>query len=258
MSLQRTLRRLSTRTIPAPTTAVSGTDNPRALRRRTIRNAAALAARSMAKVFVAPGIQDATRTVRSLIEDLKPAVFQAPRANDAAIREALARAEEMLGDIQTAGETTDSLCVADINSPAARFRWQLQESSDFLQSWTQRLKTLQRPSYLTKLANQDETSQQLAEYNRRSADHLGRLMLKGVALGSYGAVRSQEGDSCNAALARAVQREPSTQAEATENVADDGRGRTSIRVDVLYLKIATFFFLTPLQQGAEENIRLSV
>ncbi|KAG9084416.1 hypothetical protein FRC06_004091, partial [Ceratobasidium sp. 370] len=114
--------------MPVPTTTASA-DNTQASRRRTIRNATALVARSVAKAFVAPGIQDSTRTVRSLIADLQPAVLQAPKANDAAIREALARAEEALGDIQVAGEMTNSLCVADTKAPAARFRWQLQESS---------------------------------------------------------------------------------------------------------------------------------
>ncbi|KAG8681972.1 hypothetical protein FRC08_015274 [Ceratobasidium sp. 394] len=175
MSLQRTLRRLSTRTIPAPTTAVNGTDNPRALRRQTIRNATALVARSAVKLFVAPGIQDSTRTVRSLIEDLKPTVLQAPKANDAAIREALARAGEIFNDIQAVGEMTKSLNITDVNSPAAHFRWQLQELSDFLQSWEKRLEMLQRQPYLAKLVDQDETSQQLAEYNRKLTDHLGRL-----------------------------------------------------------------------------------
>ncbi|KAG8680485.1 hypothetical protein FRC08_016266, partial [Ceratobasidium sp. 394] len=114
--------------MPGPNTTTS-IDNTQVRRQRTIRNAAALVASSVAKVFVAPGIQDSTRTVRSLIEDLKPAVLQAPRANDAAIRDALARAGEIFNDIQAVGEMTKLLNITDVNSPAAHFRWQLQELS---------------------------------------------------------------------------------------------------------------------------------
>ncbi|KAG9089209.1 hypothetical protein FS749_001531 [Ceratobasidium sp. UAMH 11750] len=134
--------------MPGPNTTTS-IDNTQVRRQRTIRNAAALVASSVAKVFVAPGIQDSTRTVRSLIEDLRsggsaivpqstvvdkcltqPAVLQAPRANDAAIRDALARAGEIFNDIQAVGEMTKSLNITDVNSPAAHFRWQLQELSE--------------------------------------------------------------------------------------------------------------------------------
>ncbi|KAG9126675.1 hypothetical protein FRC07_002465 [Ceratobasidium sp. 392] len=171
--------------MPVLANAVPDAENPQEPRRRTFRNAARLATRLVAKVVIAPGLQDSTQTVRSLIDDLK-----APKANDAAIREVLAQAEEIYREIANVGEATSQLDLVDMDSPATHFQLQLQELSDFLQSWEKKFKTLQRKSYLAKLANQDETSQQLVEYNRKLNNHLGRLDLKSVALAGFIAINT--------------------------------------------------------------------
>ncbi|KAG9126674.1 hypothetical protein FRC07_002464 [Ceratobasidium sp. 392] len=141
----------------------------------TIRNATTLIARLAANAVVAPGIQESTRTIRSLVSDLKPAVLQAPKANDAAIQQALARAEKIREAVIYIGETTDGSSAMDINSPVTQFKWQLQKVYDFLGTWEERLETLLRQSFLAKFANQDKIGQQLVEYNQELTDHLSQL-----------------------------------------------------------------------------------
>ncbi|KAG8788349.1 hypothetical protein FRC12_014667 [Ceratobasidium sp. 428] len=93
----------------------------------TTRNATSLVSRLLASNAIAPNVQDSIRTMRSLVVDLKPDVFQAPKANDTAIRQALTKAGAIYDRVVYVGDMTDQLVVTDFDSPAAQFRWQLQE-----------------------------------------------------------------------------------------------------------------------------------
>ncbi|KAG9121091.1 hypothetical protein FRC07_003093, partial [Ceratobasidium sp. 392] len=143
----------------------------------TVRNATALVARLVTNAAIAPNIQDATQTLRSLVANLKPLVLQAPKANDAAVRQALSRNEKICKVVVHVGETANELNIIDADSPVVQFQWQLQELYDFLQVWETKLKMLLRWSYRMKLANQDEITQQLSKHNQELTDLLSQLQV---------------------------------------------------------------------------------
>ncbi|KAG8790850.1 hypothetical protein FRC12_010831 [Ceratobasidium sp. 428] len=143
----------------------------------TTRNATSLVSRLLASTAVTSNVQDSIRTMRSLVADLKPDMFQAPKDNDIAIHQALTKAGTIYDCVVYVGDMTNQLVVTDFDSPAAQFRWQLQELYDFLQDQDNRLKLLLQRRYLTKLANQDEISQRLLAYKQELDDHLDKLQV---------------------------------------------------------------------------------
>ncbi|KAG9120853.1 hypothetical protein FRC07_003478 [Ceratobasidium sp. 392] len=153
------------------------TDNTRWRRWRTIRDTTKLLGRTVAKLVVIPGVQDSTRTMRGVIADLKPTIFQAPKENDAAVRQALAQVEKIQNDVMHIEETTDELSAVDGGPSTAQYRYQLQELCDFLQVWEAKLGLLLDRSYLAKVTSQDEISQQLSEHSQELANRLGRLQV---------------------------------------------------------------------------------
>ncbi|KAG8719561.1 hypothetical protein FRC09_010951 [Ceratobasidium sp. 395] len=105
-------------------------DKPEPSRRRVARNATKLIARYVPKFVTAPGIQDSAQTVRSVIEDLKSAVLQAPKANNKLIKQELARIEEIKEDVLCMEEQIKPLDNTDLDSVVGRFQWQLQGLSE--------------------------------------------------------------------------------------------------------------------------------
>ncbi|KAG9126676.1 hypothetical protein FRC07_002466 [Ceratobasidium sp. 392] len=139
--------------------------NIRGRRWRTFRDTTKLLGRSVAKLVAIPGVQDSTRTMRGVVADLKPTILQAPKANDAAIRQALERAEKIRKVVMHVRETADEPSTVDEDSFTAQYRCQLQELYDFLKIWETKLEALLRRSYLAKVASQDEiTSGEILDY----------------------------------------------------------------------------------------------
>ncbi|KAG8790452.1 hypothetical protein FRC12_011832 [Ceratobasidium sp. 428] len=116
--------------MPLPNAQINAGNDESAARRRTARNAMKLAARYVPKVTTTPGIQDATQTMRGIIADLKPAILQAPKANNKLIKQELARIEEIKEDVARIGKQTKPLDDTDEDSSVAHFRWQLQRLSE--------------------------------------------------------------------------------------------------------------------------------
>ncbi|KAG8719562.1 hypothetical protein FRC09_010952 [Ceratobasidium sp. 395] len=206
--------------MPAPAAHINA-DSAQPPRRRTVRNATKLIAHYVARVATIPSTQFSVQTVRNVIGELKPTLLQAPKTNDKAIKQALARIEEIQMDVAHIDEAIKQLDVTNADPPALRFWCELQRLSDldsdllsFSQSSEKRLKALQRQSYVNKLANQDEIIQQLSTYNRKLGDHLGELQLKSAALAGYVATKAPETNGCNL---QGAQQEPNAQ-DKMENV----------------------------------------
>ncbi|KAG8784925.1 hypothetical protein FRC12_018138 [Ceratobasidium sp. 428] len=105
-------------------------DSARPLRRWTVLNATKLIARNVAKIAATPGIQDSAQTARSVIADLKPAMLQAPKANNKLIKQELARIEEIKEDVTRIGKQIKPLEDTDEDSAVAHFWWHLQGLSE--------------------------------------------------------------------------------------------------------------------------------
>ncbi|KAG8710154.1 hypothetical protein FRC09_000281 [Ceratobasidium sp. 395] len=154
-------------------TSVDTTQDPQL---HTTRNVTSLASRLLANTIVTPNVQDSIRTMRGLVADMKPDVFQAPKDNDTAIRQALTKAEKIHDIVVYIGDMANGLPTTDFDSgPVAQFQWQLQELYDFLQDQDNQLKLLLRRRYMTKLANQDEIGQRLSACKEELDDHLDKL-----------------------------------------------------------------------------------
>ncbi|KAG8718372.1 hypothetical protein FRC09_012755 [Ceratobasidium sp. 395] len=113
----------------APTAHINA-DDAQLPRRRTVRSATKLVARYVGRVATIPSTQFSAQTVRSILVELKPTLLQAPKANDKVIRQELARAEAIKIEVVRIGEETGLLDITNIDSAAARFRWQLQELNE--------------------------------------------------------------------------------------------------------------------------------
>ncbi|KAG8707609.1 hypothetical protein FRC09_001730 [Ceratobasidium sp. 395] len=105
-----------------PVTTPASVDTTQDPQLHTTRNATSLVSRLLANTAITPSVQDSIRTMRSLITDLK-----APKEIDTAIRRALAKAETMYNNVVYVGDMANQLVITDFDSPAAQFRWQLQE-----------------------------------------------------------------------------------------------------------------------------------
>ncbi|KAG8707747.1 hypothetical protein FRC09_001633 [Ceratobasidium sp. 395] len=113
----------------APTAHIS-TGNAQPSRRRTVRNATKLISRYVARIATVPSTQFSAQTLRSIIEELKPTLLQAPKTNDKAIKQALVRTEEIQADIVHIDEATRQLDVTNEDPPAVRFWCELQRLSE--------------------------------------------------------------------------------------------------------------------------------
>ncbi|KAG8790449.1 hypothetical protein FRC12_011829 [Ceratobasidium sp. 428] len=105
-------------------------DSAQLPRRRTVRNATKLIARYVSRVATVPSTQLSAQTVRNVIEELKPTLLQAPKTNDKAIKQALARIEEIQADVVHINEATTQLDVTNIDPPTVRFWCELQRLSE--------------------------------------------------------------------------------------------------------------------------------
>ncbi|KAG8710152.1 hypothetical protein FRC09_000279 [Ceratobasidium sp. 395] len=115
--------------MPAPAAHINA-DNAQPFRRRMVRNATKLIARYVERVATVPSTQLSAQTVRNVILELKPALLQAPKTNDKAIKQALLRIEEIQTDVAYIDETTRRPDVMAAELPAARFWCELQRLSE--------------------------------------------------------------------------------------------------------------------------------
>ncbi|KAG8790852.1 hypothetical protein FRC12_010833 [Ceratobasidium sp. 428] len=113
----------------APTAHISA-GNAQPSRRRTVRNATKLISRYVARIATVPSTQLSAQTVRSIVEELKPTLLQAPKTNDKAIKQALVRIEEMQADIVHIDEATSQRNVTNEDPPTIRFWCELQRLSE--------------------------------------------------------------------------------------------------------------------------------
>ncbi|QRW00879.1 hypothetical protein RhiJN_28897 [Ceratobasidium sp. AG-Ba] len=134
-------------------------------RRSRIRNGAILVASSVSSLVGAPILLDSSRTIRSLIKEMK-----APRTNDMLIQKALANIKAMNLRVETIGEVVIATGATDSEGSVANFMWELQALSDFLQESKARFEVLQTLSYGVKLANQREIANELSNHEQELAD----------------------------------------------------------------------------------------
>ncbi|KAB5595184.1 hypothetical protein CTheo_1262 [Ceratobasidium theobromae] len=99
----------------APRTTPGPTNSNAVRRRRPLKAAAALVAKSATNLVDLPGLRDSVNAVQGIVQAL-----QAPGQNDASAQELIDRVEEMMGPIVPLAENI-SLNVSDGDSETANY-----------------------------------------------------------------------------------------------------------------------------------------